>query len=356
MLNNFRELLLKKCDDGPLKSLIKFAKEDVLTEIVFESLEKMADAKHKGDSANMALRNFGAEMDSETHPDMIRDALGHHASQYKAALAGGRKDLANAHAKQFYNIVNTSRLAQKHSDGKLDVSAVSPTPWERNAKTNKYDEDSPMVQAGKRSPGQFVTDTKGWNYKGKDYSFLQQPPHESHIKEVRRHGHNDAYPMEETRVNGKYITVDDVDPNDVKGYVAHEFDSHPIMEHGKQPAGKRTPEDDQRYDTEAMAYDESPHMDKYFDRHDALREADPEAYETRGLNVSKPVHKKTNNPLDLSKPTNEKKSNKKSTIKKDKPKAKSKMSEEDFASHIANSSDIPDNIKASLLERLKNGK
>jgi len=346
-LGSFRELLLKKCEDDSLKGLIKFAKEDIIAELVFESLEKMADAKHKGDSANMALRNFGSEMDSETHPDMIRDALGHHASRYKAAVGANRQDLANAHAKQFYSIINTSHLAQKHSDGKLDVNAVSPTPWERHSKLNQYDDDSAMVQAGKRKSGQFVTDTKGWNYKGKDYSFLQKAPHGSQVKEIRRHGHDDAYPMEQTRVNGKYIHIDDVDSNDLKGYEGHEFDNHPIMTHGKQSAGKRTPEDDQKYDTEAMAFDDSKHMDKYFDRHDAMREDDPDKYDARGSKASDPIHKKTDQPLDLTPQEGN---------LKPKAEAKPDMSKDDFMSSITNSKDIPDDLKARILARFKDEK
>lgn len=355
-LDNFRDLLLKKCEDSSLKNLIQFAREDLLTELVFESLEKMADAKHKGDTANVALRNFGSEMDHETHPDMVRDALGHHATRYKAAVAGDRKDLANAHAKQFFNIVNLAQKAQKHSDGKLDVSAVSPHAWERNSKTNQYDADHPMVAAGKRSPGDFVTDTKGWSYSGKDYSFLQDAPHESYVKEIRRHGHNDAYPMQETRINGKHITVDDMDPSELKGYESHEFDHHPIMEHGKQHAGKRSPEDDARYDSETMAYDDSPHMDKYFDRHDAMKEADPEGYAARGSKASDPVHKETGSPLDISRDETVKEPTpKEKAAETVKTKSKPKMSEEDFSSHISNS-DIPDDIKASILARLNSGK
>ena len=299
-LGSFRELLVKKSDDSSLQNLIKFIREDVLVDLVMESLEKMADSKLKGDTANVALRNFGTEMDPDTHPAMIRDALGHHASQYKAAAESKNQKLANAHARQFYDIMNIAQKVQKHSDGKLDVNAVSPHAWERNAKLGQYNEEHPLVLAGKRNPGDFVTDTRGWSHTGKDFSFLQQPPHEAYSGEISKHGHNDAYPMEQTRINGKYIPIDNVDPKELAGYKAHEFDHHPIMKHGQIPAGKRTPEDDVKYDNEVSEYEDSQHMSNYWDRHSEAEKRNPEGYKRRGETASDPVHKPTGNPLDIS--------------------------------------------------------
>lgn len=357
-LESFRGVLLKKCQDDSLQNLIKFVRDDVLTDLVIDSLQKMADAKHKGDTANVAIRNFGAEMDPETHPDMIRDALGHHASRYKAALKAGRESLANDHARNFFQIVNLAKRTEKHTDGKLHVDAVSPHAWERNAKSRQYGTGHPMVVSGKRKPGDFVTDTKGWAYSGKDYSFLQQAPHETYSQEIRRHGHNDAYPMEHTKINGKYIHIEDIPEDELKGKVKHEFDHHPIMEHGLQHASKRSPEDDVRYDKEALEFDDSHHMESYWDRHDKLAESDPEAYAGRGNKPSHPVHAAVENPLDLSREdkvpdkgtktaTASKLSAAPKTVTR---KKKEDISPEQFIDSIKNHPTMSDDMKNSIIE------
>lgn len=289
-LDSFRELLIKKAGDSSLENLITFIKDDVLVDMVVESLEKMARAKHKGDSANMATRHFSMEMDPETEPNMLHDALSHHASHYKAALQSGRKDLANQHAKQIFKLVDLADQAQKHSQGKLHIEAVSPHAWERNAKDRTFTADDEPVKKGNKKPGQFVTDTKGWRYRGSDYGFLQQAPHKSYENEVRRHGHDQAYPMEQIRVNGKYIDVQDIPADKLKGYEDHPFDHHPITKHFEDPASKRSEEKDLQYVKEHDAYASSPHMDKHFATHEMMEQANPEAYAKRGSAASSKVH------------------------------------------------------------------
>jgi len=289
-LENFRELLIKKAGDPSLENLIAFIKEDILAEMVVESLEKMARARHKGDSANLATRHFAMEMDPETEPHMIHDALSHHASRYKAALKSGRSDLANQHAKQVFRLVDLADQAQKHSQGKLHVEAVSPHAWERNAKTKQFTHDDEPVKKGNKKPGQFVTDTKGWRYRGSDYGFLSKAPHGSYENEVRRHGHDRAYPMEHIRINGKYVDVQDIPADQLKGFESHPFDHHPIMSHFEDPASKRSEADDLRYVQEHDAYGSSPHMDKHFANHEAMEQANPEAYAKRGSAPSSKVH------------------------------------------------------------------
>lgn len=289
-LGSFRELLIKKAGDPSLENLIAFIKEDVLAEMVVESLEKMARARHKGDSANLATRHFAMEMDPETEPNMMHDALSHHASHYKSAMKAGRKDLANQHAKQIFRLMDLADQAQKHSQGKLHVEAVSPHAWERNAKTKQFTADDEPVKKGNKKPGQFVTDTKGWRYRGSDYGFLSQAPHGSYENEVRRHGHDRAYPLEQIRVNGKYLDVQDIPADQLKGYEDHPFGKHPIMSHFEDPASKRSEADDLRYVQEHDAYAGSPHMDKYFAGQEAMENANPEAYSKRGSAPSAQVH------------------------------------------------------------------
>ena len=80
-LKGFKELLAKKTDDPFLLNTLEYIQDDQLLVHVVESLEKMARSKHRGDAANLALRDFGVEMDPEHEPNMIHDALSHHASR-----------------------------------------------------------------------------------------------------------------------------------------------------------------------------------------------------------------------------------------------------------------------------------
>ena len=291
-LSSFRELLLRKTQDDPnLNALVKYAREEIIIEQVLEALEKMARARHKGDAANFAVRHFATEMDPETEPHMIRDAIGHHVSRYKAALGQNRQDLANRHAKQAFNLMNVADTASKHSGGKLSIDFVAPHPWERSKYTNTYDAAHPLVQEGKYKAGDFTTKTKGLNYalRGNDFSFLQGAPHEHYGYEIKRHGHNKAYPFEQTRVNGKYIPVEDV--KDLKGYEEHPFDKHPIMQHFHENPHTRTPERDKQYvEQHEDYYNKHPHIEDYFNRQQQLEEADPEAYAQRGGTAADPVH------------------------------------------------------------------
>lgn len=354
-LSSFRELLLKKAEDSSLENLVTFIREDILADIVIESLEKMARAKHKGDAANVPIRDFGVEMDPETEPAMLHDALSHHASNYKAALGTGRTDLANQHAKQIYKLVDMGDQAQKHSQGKLHVEAVSPHAWERSAKQRKFTETDAPVLAGNKKPGQFVTDTKGWRHRGNDYSFLQGAPHEHYANEIRRHGHNKAYPLEQIKINGKHLDIKDVNPEELKGYEEHPFDKHPIMNHFEDPASKRTPEKDAKYRQEQTDYAASAHMDRHFDKQQKMEEQDPEAYAKRGNEPSTPVHGNVA-PLDTEAALSRKRSGAPAVSPAVSPSEDSlsakKMSPRD---HIM-ASNIPDELKAKLLAGIKDEK
>ena len=290
-IDSFRELLLKKAaGDTALEALIKYCRDDLIVDNIIEALEKMARSRHKGDAANLAVRHFSTEMDPETEPHMMREAIGHHVSRYKSALGSGKSDIANQHARQAFKLMNAADIAQKHSGGKLSIEHISPHPWERNKYAKQYPADHPKVKEGKYKPGAFVTKTKGLNYSGNDYSFLQQAPHESYRGEVKRHGHAGAYPFEQVRVNGKYIPVEE--NVDVKGYEPHHFDHHPIMSHFDESVRTRSPERDQQYLQEHEKYNnEHPHVQNYFEQHQKLEAADPEGYKQRGSKPSDPVHK-----------------------------------------------------------------
>lgn len=291
-LSSFRELLQKKVEhDSNLATLLKYAREDILADYVIESLEKMARARHKGDAANFAVRHFATEMDPEKEPHMAREAIGHHVSRYKAALAQGRQDLANQHAKQAFNVMNMADTAQKHTGGKMSIDYVPTQPWERNKYPKQYTSDHPKVQEGKYKEGDFTTKTKGLRYAltGNDFGYLNQPPHEAYSNEVKRHGHNQAYPFEQVRINGKYIPIEDV--KDLKGFEGHEFDKHPIMQHFHESPQDRTPERDQAYVTAHDKYhNEDPHIENFYNKHAEMEQKDPKGYAERGSKPGEPVH------------------------------------------------------------------
>lgn len=275
-LDSFRELLLHKVDDPYLRTLIKYAKDDVILEHITESLEKMAVSQHKARNANQTVRSFGTEMDPEHEPAMIHDALSHHISHYKAALSNNNQDVANKHAKQAFKIMNLAATAAPHSEGKLNLDYVDPKPWERHHKSST-DES-----------GKFKTDTKGLNWEGPAFDKLQSAPHESYSKDQTVRTHNKAYPFEHTSVNGKHVDVADVENKNQ--FVPHEFDSHPILSHFKDAAKNRSAEDHDRYTQDLEQWNDKA-LPKWFERHEKMQGENPEAYESRGKERSGPVHK-----------------------------------------------------------------
>jgi hypothetical protein len=317
-LNSLKQLLLRKSENISISNLLNAMGDEAFVELVQESLIKMARASHKGRTANKAVRDFALEMDPEIEPNMIHDALSHHASQYKAALARNDQELANQHAKKLFNTVDMADMAQGHSNGKLMISAPSVQPWERHQKSERFADriaalkdkesnntisdsekqwlsDNPVTK-GNKKPNNFVSDTKGWKYRGSDYSFLQHPPHESADNETRKTGHNGAYPIEHIRVNGKYLDIKDVPSDQLKGHEDHPFDHHPIMRHFDEPVTRRTPERDAQFAKEHEEYKASPHMDQYFDKMQQMEEENPEAFAARGKTKSDPVHTEIKQP------------------------------------------------------------
>lgn len=281
---SFRGLLLKKAEDNAeLQDLIKIASDDFLSEHILEILEKMAEDRIRPRSSNKIVTHFGDNSLDRTGDmaNMIHDALSHHASHYKAAINSNQDHLASQHMKKIHNIMHLSRKIGHdgpvdHGDGKLKIEAIDPKPWERSG--------FPKLKEGGGTK-KFVTDTKGWSRDGGSYSYMKMAPHESYDKETRQgHGHTGAYPLEEIKVNGKHLHIDDnVQP---KGYEGHEFDEHPIIKNGlyKKPVSAVTDEMYDKYLKDLEDYETSDHMDKYYDRHESMQNDDPEGYAARGTN------------------------------------------------------------------------
>lgn len=265
MFEALKDILVLKADSDELKELVKSMPASFFEKYI-DILEK-ARSRHKGLQANFPVRDFGMEMDPELEPEMIRDALGHHVSHYKAAFHKGNHVLANKHAKQAMVLMNLADILQDHSHGKLKFDHVPTHPWERNKYTNRYDENHEKVKTGKAKVGDWVTNVKGLSYSkaGSDYSFLQSNPHESYASETGRHGHQGAYPWEHIKVNDKHIHIEDVPAQ--RDYVPHPFDTHPIIEHFDESAKNRTSAADQAYiSARDDWHDKLPHVHAYFDR------------------------------------------------------------------------------------------
>lgn len=299
-LSSFRELLLRKTDDEDLRTLIKMCAEDVIADRVIESLEKMAINRSRGSHANAAVRDLGTEMDPELEPAMIREALGHHASRYKAALENGNQSMANKHAEQFFKMLDLVHKLEPHSNGKLQADLVDVKPWERThparsetfaqriARDPEYAKDNPVTR-GKKMPNQFVNDTEGFSFKpkGNDWSFLQNSPHEAYANETLKTGHSGAYPMEHTKINGKFIPIEPVE-NIHDGNFHHPFDKHPILSHYSDSAKTRSPDRDTQYINERNAYMNSDHIGSHLEHQEKLHAAGQ--LDNRGSRRGDPVH------------------------------------------------------------------
>lgn len=287
-LSGLRELLLKKTNCDPYThTLIKHMSDEKLQEYVLESLEKMAHKRDfLGSHANHAEREFASKMDADVEGAMLRDAIGHHASHYKAALKSGNDNLATKHAKQLRRLVSLGLRAQNHSDGELQIEAPDIKPWERNAYTKLKEK----YADGGHQQKHYSTATKGFHTKAGGHDWMRKPPHWSYEGDQSYTKYKDqAYPLRDIKVNGKYIHID----HDIESpgeYTPHEFDNHPVV--GLTGAGDHTltPEKRAKFLEAFHAFEESDHAKSWLDRHEKLRTENEEMYEKRGIAPSDPVH------------------------------------------------------------------
>lgn len=322
-LFSLKQLLLRKTEDESLRTIIQVIADDVLANQVIESLRKMAENKASGGAANAAIKHFANEIKNDTKdpattgrlPDMMREALSHHASRYKAALASGNKKLANEHAGNFFKILRFGVQAEPHTGGALQIDRVDIKPWERGhprnletfaqriARDPAYAEKvntwhlpggkgKGKMHQGLLTPNAYINDTKGafrFEPAGNDWSFLQNDPHESEMAEVSTHGHVGAYPMEHVAINGKHISIDPVE-NLFDGNKSHPFDHHPIMKLSDLKQSEIPDGGDRamQYMIDHEDYYDTPHFAAHTAHQNSLRESGK--HESRGLQVGEPVH------------------------------------------------------------------
>ena len=309
MFDNLRKLIKTRASSEAAELLNKLD-DSVLSEIVGELLEK-SNSGRKGNPFLTLFSKKGSRKDAH----MLRDAIGHHVSHYKAArkkedeltAAGdseGAKKFADAANQHILAVKNKMYLAKKkHGNGAISLDAVNPKYWEQNhiGTDNK-----------KRN-------SKGWGIpisakNAKTLRFLDQAPHESHKDENskgHKHtygaGHEGGYPFGQISISAsdgaggfhpkKYISIDDKleSPGE---YVPHEFDSHPLLSTfgGKKPLFERKSQsfgdigsDDYNRNIQEVGQavkdwvsGASGHWDSYMKRHREMEQADPEGYRNRG--------------------------------------------------------------------------
>jgi len=262
-----------------------------LEDCIVESLEKMAVKR-----PNDALAHW-ADSSSDLEGDMLRDALSHHISHYKAALESNNRQLADDHLKRVYHLADLASKANNSPMKKISFKAVSPNAWEMNYSGAEQRLD----QHGQKKR---VNNAEGWGRRtGKsglfsNYRFLEMSPHPAYAEisgKGKLGGHTGQYPFEEMQVNGKYVHVD----HDLKSpgsYVEHPFDNHPIFGpgHRGQPVWdmpNAAISDKHKTDLAGAmtSWLDSSHLNNWIENQSQLENKDPLIFATRGREKSKNV-------------------------------------------------------------------
>lgn len=284
--DSLKQLLLRKTNSEELDRYIGLLGDSDFMNFVSDSLSKMAS--NRNNDANNHAMNWYAKHSLPAHAEMYRDALGHHASHYNAALESGDKELADKHMSQVMRLLNFGSRMGSHSytdhngdhveaSDKLNLEAVPDQPWQ------KWSQQQPKGNFGvilkKPSEKSNYNHLRGSPHGHKDYAM--------EIDNHRKRGNDftSGWPVEQTKVNGKYIDIDH-DMESPSVYKEHAFDSHPVLEYYSKPQSKMTDEDHASFIDKAVQW-HSPDNQKVNDWFDA-QEAKPMS---DGSVVSQPIHK-----------------------------------------------------------------
>lgn len=230
-LKAFRELLSKNSSDAILDYAIQKVSDEMLSDLVIESLEKMAKMQAKGPALHLAEEHsaeHSVDPEISTLPDTMLHAIGHHIANYKSAMADGNANKANYHAKMYGRYMKLGEgIKNSLSDGSFDFKSVSPRPWQYQLRHGEHDQNRGQISFN----GQKPKDVPGWKSDHKGYDWLQLNPHAEHSdhKDVTAAGHLGQYPMEAVSINGKQVVVPDA--QSTKHAVPHPFDNHPAVLH-----------------------------------------------------------------------------------------------------------------------------
>jgi hypothetical protein len=307
-LKSFREILLKKADGNPyLQTLIKYAKDDLIAEEVVEALLKMAEpSAAMGRGANHAITSYAAGM-KPVHVEQLRDALGHHISHYQGALKAHHaatdpkekaklRGIADQHLNKIVPLMHLAGRASKHSGGNLTLDYPSMTPWETNYTGTERHAHNGKLKEGTKDLGRRPAPNANRERNPRavpDYRYLEMPPHPGHTA-VEKMPHKGGYPFEEVQLGSPmkrdagqaYLPIEDV--GEVKEYVPHPFDAHPVHQHADVPQHELGPEHHEAINAGLSGWADSEHHKKWLADQKAKHAADPEAYKARG--TKKPGH------------------------------------------------------------------
>lgn len=293
-LDSLRELLIKKADgDSTLQTIISIIKDEILTDKLLESLEKMARPQATmGRSANAGVTAYGNQMKNKD-VEQMRDALAHHVNHYKSALKNGNRSVADQHLNRIVPMMHLAGKAAAHSNGQLGLDYTPMEPWETNYTTDERRPETGKLKEGTKGLRRRLNGTpRDKNPRSvPDYHYLEMAPHEKHPDSARS-PHKGGYPFEEiqlgnpAKIDAKeaYLHSEDIPPQNA--FVPHPFDQHPIH-------GVHDESDPKKLNLENLAQNISdwhgsePNA-KWMQNIKDAHAKDPEAFKARGK--AKPGH------------------------------------------------------------------
>jgi hypothetical protein len=289
-LKSFKELLLKKAADNPnLQSLIDVIKDEIIAEKVLESLEKMARPQATmGRSANAAVTAFGNQLKNKD-VEMMRDALGHHISHYKAALKNGNREVADQHLNKIIPMMHLAARAGAHSNGQLGLDYVPLEPWETNYTTIERRPETGKLKEGTKGLRRRLNSTpRDKNPRSvPDYHYLEMSPHEEHA-DSKKSPHKGGYPFEEiqlgnpAKIDSKEAYLHITDPGKQDKFVPHPFDEHPIHNFAEHKQDSLDENDLKDFADKMTNWHGSEHNAKWMQSIKDAHAADPEGFKSRG--------------------------------------------------------------------------
>jgi hypothetical protein len=281
-LSKFKEILLRKSSDLQLHTLIRNMSDDNMFFLVEESLEKMSSRK----KPNLLLRKWASKLRAgggRLDANMIYDSLSHHASQYKAALKANNEKVANQHGKTFHTLLHlVSKLKSAHYGdyGGIKVDHVNPKPWQASYYKVSGSGKSKAKGIGHGGSGESLG----------TYAYYRHKPSVSHLKEDSKEEYKDRYyPFEETKVNGRYINVDDNAKFDGE-YKPDVFEQHPVFKVFRTPGNKLSKESIEKYSKEFNDFYDRKNPDSAINKYINFRKSMGDAYQTRGAEMAATVH------------------------------------------------------------------
>jgi hypothetical protein len=265
-----------------------------------------------GRNANHAVTAYAAGM-KPVHVEQLRDALGHHISHYRGALKAHHaatdqkekarlRNVADQHLNKIVPLMHLAGRAGKHSGGNMVLDYPSTTPWETNYTTTERLPNGKLKEGTKdlgRRPAPNANRQRNQRAVP-DYRYLEMPPHPGHASSEKM-PHKGGYPFEEIQLGHPnkrdlgqaYLPIEDV--GEVKEYVPHPFDAHPVHKHADEPHTSLGPEHIEEINSGLASWADSEPHKKWLADQKAKHGANPEAYKARG--TKKPSHTYEDIPL-----------------------------------------------------------